>query len=170
MEQSKHTSATQQSSSYTPPSKDIVETVIAAGNFSALVSAIKTAGLSSTLTGKGPFTIFAPTDDAFKSLPAAALGALLKDTAKLKAVLSYHVLSGYLLAQEVKPGERITLQGTALTAVMSSFGLQVNGACVSQADIAATNGVVHVIDALIMPKHWKLLAAAPRSAAAESTV
>ena len=85
---------------------------------------------------------------------------MLKDTAKLKAVLSYHVVAGHVAAKDVKSGEVMTVQGTALTAVVSSSGLQVNGAHVKQTDIAATNGVIHVIDAVIMPKNWELLAAA----------
>jgi uncharacterized surface protein with fasciclin (FAS1) repeats len=161
MEQSKNSSANKQGgSSYTPPSKDIVETAIAAGNFTTLVSAIKSAGLATTLTGKGPFTVFAPTDDAFKKLPAGALETLIKDSAKLKAVLSYHVIQGHVLAKDMKSGEVMTVQGSELTAAVSSSGVKVNGAHVKQPDIAATNGVIHVIDAVIMPKHWELSAAA----------
>jgi uncharacterized surface protein with fasciclin (FAS1) repeats len=157
MEQSKHASANQQSGgSYAPPSKDIVETAIFAGNFTMLISAVKTAGLTDTLTGKGPFTVFAPTDEAFEKLPSGALDALIKDTAKLKAVLSYHVVKGYLLAKDVKAGEVMTVQGNTLVASVSSSGMKVNGAEVKQADIAATNGVVHVIDAVIVPKNWQL--------------
>ena len=122
--------------------------------------AIKAAGLTDTLTGKGPFTVFAPTDEAFKKLPAGALDALLKDTAKLKAVLNYHVVTGHVLAKDMKAGEVMTVQGSPLTAVVSSSGVQVNGARVKQADITATNGVIHAIDAVIMPKNWQLLAAA----------
>jgi uncharacterized surface protein with fasciclin (FAS1) repeats len=160
MEQSKNTSANQQGTTHMPPSKNIVDTAIAAGNFTTLVAGIKAAGLTDTLTGKGPFTIFAPTDDAFKRLPHGALDALLKDTAKFKAVLSYHVVAGRVSAKDVKSGEVMTVQGSALTAVVSSSGVQVNGAHVKQADIAATNGVIHVIDAVILPKNWQLLAAA----------
>jgi uncharacterized surface protein with fasciclin (FAS1) repeats len=161
MEQSKNTSANQAgSSTHMPPSKNIVDTAIAAGNFTTLVAGIRAAGLTETLTGKGPFTVFAPTDEAFKKLPHGALDALLKDTAKLKAVLSYHVVAGHISAKDVKSGEVMTVQGSALTAVVSSSGVQVNGARVKQADIAATNGVIHVIDAVIMPKNWQLLAAA----------
>ena len=160
-QQSKNTSANQASSStHMPPSKNIVDAAIAAGNFTTLVAGIRAAGLTETLTGKGPFTVFAPTDEAFKKLPPGALEALLKDSAKLKAVLSYHMVAGHVLAKDVKSGEVMTLQGTALTAAVSSSGVQVNGAHVKQADIAATNGVVHVIDAVIMPKSWQLLAAA----------
>jgi uncharacterized surface protein with fasciclin (FAS1) repeats len=161
MDQSKSTSANQQgSSNHTKPSKNIVDTAIAAGNFTTLVAGIKAAGLTDTLTGKGPFTVFAPTDEAFKKLPRGALEALLKDSEKLKAVLSYHVVAGHLLAKEIKSGELMTLQGTLLTVAASSAGVQVNGAHVKQADIVAMNGVVHVIDAVVMPKNWQLLAAA----------
>jgi uncharacterized surface protein with fasciclin (FAS1) repeats len=161
MEQSKNTSANQQAS--TPraaPSKNIVETVIAAGNFTTLVAGIKAAGLTDTLNGRGPFTIFAPTDEAFKKLPTGAWDALLKDTVKLKAVLSYHVITGHVLAQDVKSGDVMTMQGTPLAAVASSSEVQVNGAHVRQRDIIASNGVIHVIDAVIMPRNWQLLAAA----------
>jgi len=148
------------STNHTAPSKNIVDTAIAAGNFTTFVAGIKTAGLADKLTGKGPFTVFAPTDEAFKKLPQGALEALLKDSAKLKAVLSYHVVAGHFLAKDVKSGEIMTLQGTPLSAAVSSSGVQVNGAHVKQADIATTNGIVHVIDAVVMPKNWQLLAAA----------
>src|ERR1700678_225671 len=129
MEQSKNTSANPQGNlSPSGPTKNIVDTAIAAGNFTTLVAGIKAAGLTDTLTGKGPFTIFAPTDEAFKKLPTGAWDALLKDTAKLKAVLSYHVITGHVLAQDVKSGDVMTLQGTPLAAVVSSSELQVNGA------------------------------------------
>jgi uncharacterized surface protein with fasciclin (FAS1) repeats len=161
MDQSKSTSTNQQSSSnHTKPSKNIVDTAIAAGNFTTLVASINAAGLTDTLTGKGPFTVFAPTDEAFKKLPPGALDAVLKDTAKLKAVLSYHVVPGRIDARDLKAGDVMTVQGSALTAAVSPSGVQVNGAHVKQADIAATNGVVHSIDTVIMPKTWQLLAAA----------
>jgi hypothetical protein len=119
MEQSKNASAGQHgSSTYTPPSKNIVETAIAAGNFTTLIAGIKVAGLADTLAGKGPFTVFAPTDEAFKKLPSGALDALLKDTARLKAVLTYHLVAGYVAAKDIKSGEVMTVQGSALV-----FGL-----------------------------------------------
>ena len=161
MEQSKNTSANQQAS--TPraaPSKNIVDTAIAAGNFTTFVAGIKAAGLTDTLTGKGPFTVFAPTDEAFKKLPTGALDALLKDSAKLKAVLNYHIITGHALAQDLKSGDVMTVQGSPLTAVVSGSDVQVNGAHVRQRDITASNGVIHVIDAVIMPRNWQLLAAA----------
>jgi len=161
MNESKNASTSQHgSTNHTAPSKNIVDMAIAAGNFTTLVAGIKTAGLTDKLTGKVPFTVFAPTDEAFKKLPPGALEALLKDSAKLKAVLSYHVVAGHVSAKDMKSGEMKTLQGRPLTASVSSSGVQVNGAHVKQADIAATNGVVHVIDAVIMPKNWQLLAAA----------
>lgn len=159
--QSKSTSASQHGSTdHTAPSKNILDTTIAAGNFTTLLAGFKAAGLTDRLTAKGPFTVFAPTDEAFKKLPAGALEALLKDSAKLKAVLSYHVVAGSFLAKDVKPGEVMTLQGSTLSASVSSSGVKINGAHVKQPDIAATNGVVHVIDAVIMPKDWQLLAVA----------
>ena len=161
MEQSKNTSANTESNptlSGTP--KNIVDTAIAAGNFTTLVAGIKAAGLTDMLTGKESFTIFAPTDEAFKKLPTGALDALLKDTAKLKAVLSYHVIAGRVLAQDFKSGEMMTVQGSPLSAVVSATDARFNGAHVRQRDIAASNGVIHVIDAVIMPKTWTLHAAA----------
>jgi uncharacterized surface protein with fasciclin (FAS1) repeats len=161
MEQSKNTSANQQASAArTAPSKNILEMAIEAGNFTTLVAGIKAAGLTDTLIGKGPFTVFAPTDEAFKKLPAGALDALLQDSTKLKAVLSYHVITGHVLAQDFKSGDVMTLQGSPLTAVVSGSDVQVNGAHVRQRDITASNGVIHVIDAVIMPRNWQLLAAA----------
>src|ERR1700690_2059446 len=161
MEQSKNTSASPKGNlSPSGPTKNIVDTAIAAGNFTTLVAGIKAAGLTDTLTGKGPFTIFAPTDEAFKKLPTGALDALLKDTTKLKAVLSYHVVPGHVMTQDFKSGEVMTVQGTALTAVVSAADARVNGAHVRQRDIAASNGVIHDIDAVIMPKNWVLAAAA----------
>jgi uncharacterized surface protein with fasciclin (FAS1) repeats len=150
----------QSGGSYAPPSKNIVDTAIAAGDFTTFMSAVKTAGLTETLTGKGPFTVFAPADEAFRKLPAGALDALIRDTAKLKAVLSYHVVKGHFLLKDVKSGETTTLQGSALTASVSPSGVEVNGVRVKRADAVATNGVIHMIDVVIMPKNWQLLSAA----------
>ena len=117
-------------------------------------------GLTDALAAKGPFTVFAPTVEAFRKLPSGAHESLLKNSAKFKAVLNYHIVSGYLLAKDVKPGEIMTLQGSTLTAVVSSADVRVNGARITQADIAATNGIVHAIDTVILPKNWQLLAVA----------
>jgi uncharacterized surface protein with fasciclin (FAS1) repeats len=144
----------------TSPTRNVVDTAAAAGNLSSFAACVETAGLTAALAAKGPFTVFAPTDEAFRKLPAGAYDALLKDSAKLKAVLQYHVVPGYLLSRDVKPGEAMTLQGSTLTAVVSTADLRINGARVTQSDIAATNGVVHIIDAVILPKKWQLLAAA----------
>ncbi|HVA41833.1 MAG TPA: fasciclin domain-containing protein [Candidatus Binataceae bacterium] len=161
MEYSKNTAASASgSTARTSPLKDIVDTAIAAGTFGTLLAGVKAAGLTDTLKGKGPFTVFAPTDEAFKNLPVGSLDALLKDTTRLKAILSYHVVAGYHEAKDVKSGELMTLQGSSLTAAVSSTEMRVNGARVKQTDIAATNGVIHVIDAVIIPKNWQLLAAA----------
>jgi uncharacterized surface protein with fasciclin (FAS1) repeats len=161
MQQSNSTSANNQGSrTYTPPSRNLIDTAFATGHFTSLLAGIRAAGLTDTFTGKGPFTVFAPTDEAFKKLPAGAMEALLKDTVKLRAVLNYHVIKGHVLAKDMTSGNVSTLQGSPLMAVVSPTGMQVNGAHVKQADIEATNGVIHVIDAVIMPKDWQLLAAA----------
>ena len=161
MSQAKSTlTGEQASTNYTAPAKNIVDTAIGAGNFSTLAAGIKAAGLTDTLAGKGPFTVFAPTDEAFKKLPAGAVDALLKDSAKLKAVLNYHVIAGHVSAKDMKSGEVMTLQGSPLTAVVDSSEVRVNQAHVRREDLVATNGVIHPIDAVIMPRNWQLLAAA----------
>ena len=131
--------------------KDIVDTAVAAGNFNTLATALKAAGLVDTLKGKGPFTVFAPTDAAFAKVPKADLDALLKDKAKLTAVLTYHVVPGKVMAADVKPGMVKTVQGSSLT-VSTSGGVMVDQAKVTATDIVADNGVIHVIDSVIMPK------------------
>jgi uncharacterized surface protein with fasciclin (FAS1) repeats len=143
----------------TAPTKNVVDTVDA-DHFSIFAAAINAAGLTAELAARGPFTVFAPTDEAFKKLPAGAYDKLLKDTGRLKAVLNYHVVSGYFMTRDLKAGEVATAQGTPLTVVVSSSDVRVNGARVTKADIAATNGIVHGIDAVILPKNWQLLAAA----------
>jgi uncharacterized surface protein with fasciclin (FAS1) repeats len=161
MNQSKSGLASEQTSAnHAAPTKDIVDTVNAAGNCTTFAAGIKAARLADTLAGKGPFTVFAPTEEAFKKLPAGALDALLKDSAKLKAVLNYHIIAGHVAARDMKSGDVMTLQGSALTAVVSGSQVQVNGAHVKRADMVATNGIIHEIDAVIMPKHWQLLATA----------
>ena len=132
--------------------KDIVDTAVAAGNFKTLATALQAAGLVETLKGKGPFTVFAPTDAAFAKLPAGALEALLKDKAKLTAVLTYHVVPGQVMAADVvKLKEAKTVQGASLT-VGTAGGVKVDGANVIKTDIEASNGVIHVIDAVVLPK------------------
>ena len=137
------------------PSKNIVDT-ISAENFSTFAAGIKSAGLTDALSAKGPFTVFAPTNEAFAKLPPGAWDGLLKDSAKLKAVLNYHVVSGHFIARDVKSGEVMTLQGSALTAAKAFGDLSVNGARVTRRDVVATNGIIHAIDAVILPKNWQL--------------
>jgi uncharacterized surface protein with fasciclin (FAS1) repeats len=131
--------------------KDIVDTAVAAGNFKTLATALQAAGLIDTLKGKGPFTVFAPTDEAFAKVPKADLDALLKDKAKLTAVLTYHVVPGKVMAKDVKAGMAKTVQGGSLT-LATAGGVTVNGAKVTAADIVADNGVIHVIDTVLLPK------------------
>lgn len=130
---------------------DIVDTAVAAGSFKTLVTAVQAAGLVDTLKGPGPFTVFAPTDEAFAKIPKATLDALLKDKAALTKVLTYHVVPGKVMAKDVKPGMVTTVQGSMLT-VSTTGGVKVDAANVVKTDIAADNGVIHVIDTVIMPK------------------
>jgi uncharacterized surface protein with fasciclin (FAS1) repeats len=131
--------------------KDIVDTAVDAGSFKTLATALGAAGLVETLKGKGPFTVFAPTDEAFAKIPKADLEALLKDKAKLTAVLTYHVVSGNVMAADVTAGKVKTVQGSDIT-VTTKGGVMVNKAKVIKTDIVADNGVIHVIDTVIMPK------------------
>jgi uncharacterized surface protein with fasciclin (FAS1) repeats len=131
--------------------KDIVDTAVGAGTFKTLAAALTAADLISTLKGPGPFTVFAPTDAAFAKIPKADLDALLKDKAKLTAVLTYHVVPGKVMAKDVKAGKVKTVQGSELT-ITTAGGVMVDAAKVTATDIAADNGVIHVIDTVIMPK------------------
>jgi uncharacterized surface protein with fasciclin (FAS1) repeats len=135
----------------TAQAKDIVDTAVGAGNFKTLAAALTAAGLVDTLKGKGPFTVFAPTDEAFAKVPKAQLDALLADKAKLTAVLTYHVVPGTVMAKDVKAGKVKTVQGSELT-VATAGGVTVDGAKVTATDIVADNGVIHVIDTVVLPK------------------
>mgnify|MGYP003529993823 CR=1 FL=1 len=130
--------------------KDIVDTAVSAGNFKTLATALQAAGLVDTLKGPGPFTVFAPTDEAFAKVPKADLDALLKDKAKLTAVLTYHVLPGKVMAADVKAGSAKTVNGQSLT-IATAGGVKVDNAKVTATDIVASNGVIHVIDSVILP-------------------
>jgi uncharacterized surface protein with fasciclin (FAS1) repeats len=132
--------------------KDIVDTAVAAGNFKTLVKAVQAAGLVDTLKGKGPFTVFAPTDEAFAKLPAGTLDSLLKDQAKLKAVLTYHVVPAKVMAKDVKAGDVKTVNGQSFKVSTDGGKVKVDGANVVKTDIATSNGVIHVIDTVILPK------------------
>ncbi|HQY75806.1 MAG TPA: fasciclin domain-containing protein [Rhodoferax sp.] len=136
---------------FSAQAKDIVDTAVAAGSFKTLATALTAAGLVDTLKGKGPFTVFAPTDEAFAKVPKADLDALLKDKAKLTAVLTYHVVAGKVMAADVKAGKVKTVQGSELT-VTTMGGVKVDNANVVKTDIVADNGVIHVIDSVVIPK------------------
>ena len=140
--------------------KTIIDTATDAGKFTTLLNAMKAAALTETLRGAGPYTVFAPTDEAFKQLAPGVLNALLKDTRKLKAILTYHIVPGTVAAYNMKAGDIKTLEGTPLLAALVDGKVTVNGARVVQADIDASNGVIHAIDAVIMPKGVMLAAAA----------
>lgn len=130
----------------------IVEVASSNGSFKTLVAAVKAAGLADTLSGKGPFTVFAPTDAAFAKLPAGTVDALLKDIPKLKAILTYHVVAGSVMAKDVKTGMVPTVNGQSLDVKADAKGVTVNGAKVTAVDVAASNGVIHVIDTVVLPK------------------
>jgi len=132
---------------------DIVDTAIAAGDFTTLVAAVQAAGLVETLKGEGPFTVFAPTDAAFAALPEGTVEDLLKPENKeqLAAVLTYHVVPGKVMSTDLTNGmTAATVQGADVT-IMTEGGVKVNAANVTTADIEASNGVIHVIDAVILP-------------------
>jgi uncharacterized surface protein with fasciclin (FAS1) repeats len=130
---------------------DIVDTAIGAGQFNTLAKALTAAGLVETLKGAGPFTVFAPTDAAFAKIPADKLNALLADKAALTKVLTYHVVPGRIMAKDVKSGEVKTVQGQPLTIKAGKSGVMVNDARVVKTDVVASNGVIHVIDTVILP-------------------
>lgn len=145
----------------TPPTQTATESTpgtiieIAAGDssFSTLVTAVKAAGLAETLSGQGPFTVFAPTDEAFAALPEGTLENLLKpeNSDSLRKVLTYHVVSGDLMAKDLSSGQVATVEGSTVEVQVSSNGVKVNNANVAKADIDATNGVIHVIDSVLLP-------------------
>ena len=134
-------------------SKDIVDTAVGAGSFGTLVAAVQAAGLVDTLKGDGPFTVFAPTDAAFAALPAGTVEELLKpeNKDKLTAILTYHVVAGKVMSGDLSDGlSAATVNGANIT-IGTMGGVTVNGANVTKADIEASNGVIHVIDAVILP-------------------
>jgi uncharacterized surface protein with fasciclin (FAS1) repeats len=136
------------------PTKDIVDTAVSAGSFNTLAAALEAAGLVETLKGKGPFTVFAPTDQAFAKLPEGTLKSLLKpaNKEKLTAILTYHVVAGNVKAADViKLSSAKTLNGQSVTVKVVGGKVLINGATVIKADIAATNGTIHVIDTVLLP-------------------
>jgi uncharacterized surface protein with fasciclin (FAS1) repeats len=135
-----------------PLQQDVVDTAIAAGSFKTLVSAVQAAGLVPQLKGAGPFTVFAPTDQAFAKIPKADLDALIKDTAKLKAVLTHHVFVGSANSQDLAMLKDLSVaDGGRLPIVIGKGSLRIGGALVIKADVPASNGVIHVIDAVLLP-------------------
>jgi uncharacterized surface protein with fasciclin (FAS1) repeats len=139
--------------SFAASAADIVDTAVAAGNFTTLVAAVKAAGLVDTLKGPGPFTVFAPTDEAFAKLPAGTVDALLKDPDKLKKILLYHVVSGKVMAADVVKMKRAkTVEGAFLKIHVMGGNVMVDNANVVKTDIVCDNGVIHVIDTVLMPK------------------
>ncbi|MDJ0893035.1 MAG: fasciclin domain-containing protein [Gammaproteobacteria bacterium] len=130
----------------------MVDTAIAAGSFTTLVEAVKAAGLVDTLRGEGPFTVFAPTDEAFSKVPQDQLNALLQDKEKLTSVLTYHVAPGKLPARDVVNRKAVkTVQGQSLTVRADDTGVRIDDAKVTKTDIIASNGVIHVIDTVVIP-------------------
>ena len=138
----------------TKATQDIVGVAASAGTFNTLVAAVKAAGLVDTLKGPGPFTVFAPTDEAFAKLPAGTVESLLKpeNKQKLANILTFHVVSGKVMAADVKTMQAKTVNGQSLAIKAGSSGVTVNGAKVTATDIPATNGVIHVIDSVVLPK------------------
>ena len=137
------------------PSKDIVDNAAGSADHTTLVAAVKAAGLVETLKGAGPFTVFAPTNAAFAALPAGTVDNLLKaeNKAKLTGILTYHVVAGAVKAADLKDGQKIkTVQGEELTVSIKDGKVMINGANVTIADVISSNGVTHVIDAVLMPK------------------
>jgi uncharacterized surface protein with fasciclin (FAS1) repeats len=131
---------------------DIVDTAVSAGSFNTLVAAVQAAGLVDTLKGPGPFTVFAPTDEAFSKLPAGTVDALLNDIPQLTKILTYHVVSGKVLAADVvKLDSAPTVEGTSVQIDASNGGVKINDANVVTADVQADNGVIHVIDTVLIP-------------------
>jgi uncharacterized surface protein with fasciclin (FAS1) repeats len=133
---------------------DIVAVASGAGSFNTLVAAVKAAGLVETLQGAGPFTVFAPTDEAFAKLPKGTVEELLKpeNKAKLVSILTYHVVAGKVMAADVKTMKAKTVNGQELDVKVSDSGVTVDNAKVVKTDVAASNGVIHVIDTVVMPK------------------
>ena len=130
---------------------DIIETAVSAGSFTTLAAALEAANLIETLKGEGPFTVFAPTDEAFAKLPAGTVETLLADIPQLTAILTYHVIDGeYMAADVMGLGSAVTIEGQAVT-FDTTDGVKVNNATVTQADVKADNGVIHVIDTVLIP-------------------
>ena len=132
----------------------IVDVAVGAGSFDTLVAAVQAAGLVDTLSGEGPFTVFAPTDEAFAALPEGLVEALLEEENLdiLVQILTYHVVAGAVFSSDVTPGDVASVEGSSIAVEVTDAGVTVNGANVTAVDIEASNGVIHVIDAVILPE------------------
>ena len=131
--------------------QDILGTAAAAGNFTTLAAAVEAAGLTGTLSGEGPFTVFAPTDEAFAALPAGTLDELLANPEQLASILTYHVVSGEVTSDQLTEGQEVTTVNGAPATITLEGGPKINEANITQPDVQASNGVIHVIDAVILP-------------------
>jgi uncharacterized surface protein with fasciclin (FAS1) repeats len=154
------TTASPSPTSTTTANQDLGQLALAAsnqGSFTILTKAVQAAGLTSNLSAQGPYTVFAPTDEAFKALPAGTVDNLLKpeNKTKLAQLLSYHVVPGRITSSQLKSGNVKTVAGTNIAVTVSSSGVTVNKAKVTQADIPASNGIVHVVDTVILPPNFK---------------
>jgi uncharacterized surface protein with fasciclin (FAS1) repeats len=131
---------------------DLIDTAIASGSFNTFVAAVQAAGLTGALTNQGPYTVFAPTDDAFAKLPSGTLNALMKDKAKLAQILSHHIIPGKILVSEVKPGPTKTVEGDIAELTSDNGKVMIDNAKVTESDLVADNGVIQAIDTVILPK------------------
>jgi len=144
--------ATLATAAFANTDKDIVDTAVDAGSFTTLVAAVQAAGLVDTLKGDGPFTVFAPTDEAFAALPEGTVDALLADPEKLAAILTYHVVPGKVMSTDLSDGMAAATVNGADVLIGTEGGVTVNDASVVAADVVASNGVIHVIDTVILPQ------------------
>ena len=138
--------------------KTIIDTAVAAGTYTTFLSALKAASFMDTLRAPGPYTVFMPTDEAFKQLTPGALAALLRDIRRLKNTVTYHVVSGTVAAKSLQAGDLRTVEGTSVLVSRTGSEITVNGARIVQADIAVSNGMIHAIDALLTPKASRAVA------------
>lgn len=133
------------------PTRDIVDTAIAAGHFSVLINAMKAAQVADALRGAGPYTVFAPTDAAFRKMTRDTINTLLKDRERLAGILNLHVVRGKIMAKDLKSGHLATLQGQNLMLIVGLDGVRINNSKIMKTDIEASNGVIHSIDTVLMP-------------------
>ena len=131
---------------------NLIDTAVSAGTFKTFLASVKAAGLSESLKNQGPFTVFAPSDDAFAKLPRGTMSALLKDKVRLAQLVTHHIVPGKILVAEVRPGALKTIQGDAVTLTSDNGKVTIDGANVTQSDLSADNGVIQSIDMVMLPK------------------